>query len=515
MFEQDQLDNPTEICNCSQHLFDEKERAGLAKQSAPEQHASILSRIVKRLSTPRTDLEKEEGGSHNPTSVQDWVTSTHPIASLDIENPISSRHPLAEKYQQHKALTQELGQHTAQGMATRASRRRHLPEQYSEDREWGESPEGMSTLSDWNKEDSLHRSKTLGLKSRLGVLEQDLKELPQKPKHDLESHIAFHAAGAGIDKAKEIMGMSDSDLEERPSMPEITRRTTTPEDIFQKKIPVSRLSITTGPSTAEVLDTILKGKTREPRIGKIMLFNEKYANEYPKKKEAGLADIPHNIVTHLPTLIPTVAAEAGLLTGLVKNIKNRKKPDPTPGSQEAYRATGFMSPSEIEDYKNKDAVGTTSSFDKKYTTEKNSSALIQHAPLISEIAKGVGHVLKDTFMEPENAVKSVGHFVKELATGQGAPQVDTKPGHYYDSAPLHLTPTEVGAPGAAYLINKSKNVLKSLMPKGKHEAAKKVDKPPMCLDCGRKTSDCKGKFDCRQFVLEKARGADPHQMDIS
>jgi len=425
MFEQDQLDNPTEICNCSQHLFDEKERAGLAKQSAPEQHASILSRIVKRLSTPRTDLEKEEGGSHNPTSVQDWVTSTHPIASLDIENPISSRHPLAEKYQQHKALTQELGQHTAQGMATRVSRRRYLPEQHSEDREWGESPEGMSTLSDWNKEDSLHRSKTLGLKSRLGVLEQDLKELPQKPKHDLESHIAFHAAGAGIDKAKEIMGMSDSDLEERPSMPEVTRRTTTPEDIFQKKIPVSRLSITTGPSTAEVLDTILRGKTREPRIGKIM------------------------------------------------------------------------------------------NFDKKYTTEKNSSALIQHAPLISEIAKGVGHVLKDTFMEPENAVKTVVNTVHKFTTGEGIPTVDPASGHYYDSAPLHLTPTEVGAPGAAYLINKSKNVLKSLMPKGKHEAAKKVDKPPMCLDCGRKTSDCKGKFDCRQFVLEKARGADPHQMDIS
>ena len=88
-------------------------------------------------------------------------------------------------------------------------------------------------------------------------------------------------------------------------------------------------------------------------------------------KEAGIADIPHNIVTHLPTLIPTVAAEAGLLTGLVKNIKNRNKtaPNPTPGTDEAYNATGFMSPSQIQNYKNKDAVEKDSSFEERYATD--------------------------------------------------------------------------------------------------------------------------------------------------
>ena len=93
-------------------------------------------------------------------------------------------------------------------------------------------------------------------------------------------------------------------------------------------------------------------------------------------KEAGIADIPHNIVTHLPTLIPTVAAEAGLLTGLVKNIKNRNKtaPNPTPGTDEAYNATGFMSPSQIQDYKNKDAVEKNSSFDERYANEKTEAS---------------------------------------------------------------------------------------------------------------------------------------------
>lgn len=423
MFEQDQLDNPTEICNCSQHLFDKSERKVLASQSAPEQHASILSKIVKRLRTPHADLEQEQAGNPNTTSVQDFVANTHPIVNLRMENPISSKHPLAEKYQQHKSLTQELGQHTAQVMATRASRRRHLPEQYSEDREWGESPEGMSTLSDWAKEDSLHSSKSLGLKSRLHVLEQDLKDLPKSPGNDLESHIAFHAAGAGIDRAKEIMGVSDQDLEERPKVPEVTRSTTRPKDIFEKKIPVQPLSITTGPSTPEVLDTILRGKTREPRMGTIMDFSKNYEDH---KKEAGIAE---------------------------------------------------------------------------------------HLQFLPEIAKGIGHVVKNTIMEPANVVKSVGHLVNELATGKGAPA--TPKGDYYGTPPFHLTPTEEGAPGAAYLINKGMDAVKGLMPKGKHEAAKKTEQPPMCLDCGRKTGDCKGKFDCRQFVLEKLRGVDPHQMDMS
>lgn len=101
------------------------------------------------------------------------------------------------------------------------------------------------------------------------------------------------------------------------------------------------------------------------RIGS---FDAKYATE----KEASLADMAHNVVTHLPTVIPAVAAEAAAVTGLVKTIKkNRNKPAPPTGSDEAYNATGFMSPSQIQDYKNKDVVEKNSSFDERYANEKS------------------------------------------------------------------------------------------------------------------------------------------------
>ena len=83
----------------------------------------------------------------------------------------------------------------------------------------------------------------------------------------------------------------------------------------------------------------------------------------------------HNVVTHLPTVVPAVAAEAAAITGLVKTIKkNRNKPAPATGSDEAYNATGFMSPSQIQDYKNKDAVEKNSSFDERYANEKTEAS---------------------------------------------------------------------------------------------------------------------------------------------
>jgi len=114
-----------------------------------------------------------------------------------------------------------------------------------------------------------------------------------------------------------------------------------------------------------------------------------------KKKEASLADMAHNVVTHLPTVIPAVAAEAAAVTGLVKTIKkNRNKPAPATGSDEAYNATGFMSPSQVQNYKNKDAVEKNSSFDERYANEKIANQYIKKQGdswVITQ--KGTGKVL--------------------------------------------------------------------------------------------------------------------------
>jgi len=164
-------------------------------------------------------------------------------------------------------------------------------------------------------------------------------------------------------------------------------------------------------------------------------------------------------------------------------------------------------------------------FNKRYAQEKQSSGLMQHLQFLPDIARGVGHVVKNTIMEPANTVKTITNVVKELATGQGA--TPTPKGDYYGTAPFHLTPTEEGAPGAAYLINKSKNAIGELMPKGKHEAKSLSErwsaaKMPVCTSCGLSTDSKRETYcskqdgpECRQRVLEKARGADPYIMDIS
>ena len=170
------------------------------------------------------------------------------------------------------------------------------------------------------------------------------------------------------------------------------------------------------------------------------------------------------------------------------------------------------------------------SFNKRYAQEKQSSGLsnaINHIPFIPEIAKGIGHVVKNTIMEPANAVKTLVDTVHKFTTGEGIPTVDPASGHYYESTPFHATPTEIGAPGAAYLINKSRNALGDLMPKGKHEAKSLSErwsaaKMPVCTSCGLSTDSKRETHcskqdgpECRQRVLEKARGADPYIMDIS
>ena len=170
------------------------------------------------------------------------------------------------------------------------------------------------------------------------------------------------------------------------------------------------------------------------------------------------------------------------------------------------------------------------SFNKRYAQEKQSSGLsnaINHIPFIPEIAKGIGHVVKNTIMEPANAVKTLVKTVNKFTTGEGIPTVDPASGHYYDSAPFHLTPTEVGAPGAAYLVNKSRKAIGDLMPKGKHEAKTFSErwssaKMKFCTSCGLSTDSKRETHcskqdgtECRQRVLEKLRGVDPNYMELS
>ena len=124
------------------------------------------------------------------------------------------------------------------------------------------------------------------------------------------------------------------------------------------------------------------------------------------------------------------------------------------------------------------------SFDERYAIEKE-AGITEHLQFLPEIAKGIGHVVKNTIMEPANVVKSVGHFVNELATGKGAPA--TPKGDYYGTPPFHLTPTEEGAPGAAYLINKGMDAVKGLMPKGRDKS--KEEGPQSWQDMANKTKD--------------------------
>jgi len=135
-----------------------------------------------------------------------------------------------------------------------------------------------------------------------------------------------------------------------------------------------------------------KRKQKEPEEQK---EPEDFDGKYATEKEASLADMAHNVVTHLPTVIPAVAAEAAAVTGLVKTIKkNRNKPAPATGSDEAYNATGFMSPSQVQNYKNKDAVEKNSSFDERYANEKIANQYIKKQGdswVITQ--KGTGKVL--------------------------------------------------------------------------------------------------------------------------
>lgn len=83
---------------------------------------------------------------------------------------------------------------------------------------------------------------------------------------------------------------------------------------------------------------------------------------------------------------------------------------------------------------------------KKYAAEKTA---ILDLPTSMQVGQaglsalhGVGQVLKDTFMLPENAAESARHFVHEVSTGD----IPNPPkGDYYGWGPQHFTKTEVGA----------------------------------------------------------------------
>ena len=199
-----------------------------------------------------------------------------------------------------------------------------------------------------------------------------------------------------------------------------------------------------------------------------MSFNEKYA------KEASAAEV-------LGLLTPAaIVAQPFIMDKINKRNDKKSKQEEAPstehtcdvGDHKVHEDVRCVTPDCEHKGKSWESDGHQD-WDHDYAcsehfTKGTTAGIAEHLQFLPEIAKGVGHVIQNTFMEPANAVKSVGHFVNELATGKGAPA--TPKGDYYGTSPFHLTPTEEGAPGAAYLINKGINSVKSLMPKGKQSS---------------------------------------------
>ena len=81
-----------------------------------------------------------------------------------------------------------------------------------------------------------------------------------------------------------------------------------------------------------------------------------------KKKEAGAAEIVQTIVNHLPVAVPAAVAGGAAITKAVDTVIKKKNADPTPGTEEAYNATGFMSPQQVQERRK-------ASFDERYASE--------------------------------------------------------------------------------------------------------------------------------------------------
>jgi hypothetical protein len=89
-----------------------------------------------------------------------------------------------------------------------------------------------------------------------------------------------------------------------------------------------------------------------------------------KKKEAGVAEIVQNVVNHLPVIVPAAVAGGAAVTKAVDTVIKKKNAPPVTGSEEAYNATGFMSPQQV-------AERRKASFDERYASERTANQYIE------------------------------------------------------------------------------------------------------------------------------------------
>ena len=91
-----------------------------------------------------------------------------------------------------------------------------------------------------------------------------------------------------------------------------------------------------------------------------------------KKKEASAAEIVQTIVNHLPVAVPAAVAGGAAITKAVDTIIKKKKAPPVTGTQEAYNATGFMSPEQVQERRK-----PLASFDERYASEKTANQYVE------------------------------------------------------------------------------------------------------------------------------------------
>ena len=220
---------------------------------------------------------------------------------------------------------------------------------------------------------------------------------------------------------------------------------------------------------------------------------------------------------------------------------------PSPGKVAWYAWGGDAGASwaagiaEKNDSKKKEA-----SFDERYASEKMAgdphlwNLGMDVARGIGHVAPAVGHGIAEVARGIGHGVQQVGHDMANMKSEWAGRYRDPSNALYpaqYDQMQAwnqqHQGPNGAGLVGAGgwatalglpmikreqmgkAIADTALKVKNFVNPQGKHTADKKNPPLVMCPNCARKKSECKGGQECRQVVLEKIRGVDPYQMDIS
>ena len=109
-------------------------------------------------------------------------------------------------------------------------------------------------------------------------------------------------------------------------------------------------------------------------------WNKKYATE----KQA--ADVGQ-VVQGLGMAAPFAVALGDIANQVKNNIVQRKRTFPAAGTEEAFAATGIMSPEKIKQYKEDKGYVSHASLEERYIVEKT-SGLVDHLPMIDALGHG-------------------------------------------------------------------------------------------------------------------------------